>query len=45
LRNTPSILFIAIDSIIPVRGKAAAGFDEFCATGYKSTSRAAASAT
>jgi D-glycerate 3-kinase len=32
LRNTPSILFIAIDSIIPVRGKAAAGFDEFCAT-------------
>jgi predicted mannosyl-3-phosphoglycerate phosphatase (HAD superfamily) len=31
LRQTQSILFIAIDSIIPVRGKAVAGFDEFCA--------------
>jgi mannosyl-3-phosphoglycerate phosphatase len=31
LHHTQSILFIAIDSIIPVRGKAAAGFDEFCA--------------
>ena len=31
MRQTQSILFIAIDSIIPVRGKAVAGFDEFCA--------------
>jgi predicted mannosyl-3-phosphoglycerate phosphatase (HAD superfamily) len=31
LRQTQSILLIAIDSIIPVRGKALAGFDEFCA--------------
>jgi mannosyl-3-phosphoglycerate phosphatase len=32
LHQTQSILFIAIDSIVPVRGKAVAGFDEFCAT-------------
>ena len=32
MRQTQAILFIAIDSIIPVRGKAVAGFDEFCAT-------------
>lgn len=31
MRQTQSILFIAIDSIIPVRGNAAPGFDEFCA--------------
>jgi mannosyl-3-phosphoglycerate phosphatase len=31
LRQTQAILLIAIDSIIPVRGKAIAGFDEFCA--------------
>ncbi|MBV9887682.1 MAG: hypothetical protein JO119_14140 [Acidobacteria bacterium] len=31
MRQTQSILFIAIDSIIPVRGKAVSGFDEFCA--------------
>jgi len=32
LHQTQAILFIAIDSIIPARGKAVAGFDEFCAT-------------
>ena len=32
MRQTQAILFIDIDSIIPVRGKAVAGFDEFCAT-------------
>jgi D-glycerate 3-kinase len=32
LHQTPAILFIAIDSIIPDRGPAVAGFDEFCAT-------------
>lgn len=31
MRQTQCILFIAIDSIIPARGKAVAGFDEFCA--------------
>ena len=31
MRQTQAILFIAIDSIIPVRGKAVVGFDEFCA--------------
>lgn len=31
MHQTHSILFIAIDSIIPARGKALAGFDEFCA--------------
>ena len=31
MRQTQAILFVAIDSIIPVRGKALAGFDEFCA--------------
>jgi D-glycerate 3-kinase len=31
LHQTQAILLIAIDSIIPVRGKAVAGFDEFCA--------------
>ena len=32
MHQTPAILFIAIDSIIPDRGPAVAGFDEFCAT-------------
>ncbi len=32
MHQTQAILFIDIDSIIPVRGKAVAGFDEFCAT-------------
>jgi mannosyl-3-phosphoglycerate phosphatase len=32
LHHTQAILFIAIDSIVPTRGKALAGFDEFCAT-------------
>ena len=31
MHQTQAILLIAIDSIIPVRGKAVAGFDEFCA--------------
>jgi predicted mannosyl-3-phosphoglycerate phosphatase (HAD superfamily) len=32
LRQTSSILFIAVDSLIPVRGKSFAGLDEFTAT-------------
>src|SRR5882762_1124240 len=32
LRQTSSILFIAVDSLIPTRGKSAPGLDEFTAT-------------
>jgi predicted mannosyl-3-phosphoglycerate phosphatase (HAD superfamily) len=32
LRQTSSILFIAVDSLIPIRGKAIPGLDEFTAT-------------
>jgi predicted mannosyl-3-phosphoglycerate phosphatase (HAD superfamily) len=32
LRQTSSILFIAVDSLIPVKGKSFAGLDEFTAT-------------